>query len=739
MSEEDEYDLSEGERQELQATREALRDVYGTVHVESFERGETMLSSSRVQLNEALRLIPADQRTAYDEALKECSTLVETESSPERFMRACSHDPWAAAKSICVYWQWRKEIFAERAFLPIDLTGRGAIPPDIVEAMKCGGTTVLPPDSKNRGVFYSDRCRFCHRCGDEDARIKVMFYTIHTMMESDHVMDNGYVIVTRMDTETNPGTKSNKNTPRMGVVRMLTSGCFPMKLRALHIIVFKKRSLMETAIPIWLKIMGRAKSMSLRTVAHFADSQQAAWSDLKTYCFEEHSMPKELGGTLDLDQHFEQWHSERLGVEMERNPPSAARSINDAQQGEPQGEDGGEGGEALASLAVVAAEVRVEEAKAHKRKLDAVYQKKKRLQRKEEFSKITAEMNALKKDNIALKKEQAFLESLLQRALEIANACENTSAQTAEARPPATLARSHPVPSQSETMPPPAARTQAQPSNVLNQLIQNTAQQAPAAAEQPVAENALDRASLERLAAVLQSGSLGTNMPIHQGDLLQQLQSTLVLQQLKEQQERRHQQERQLQQQLCNSNNQFPPPVPQEPSDQTEVRRLLEEKVRQSARLVQQHNQMQQQQHTPEPSGVAKYLQLARANKLSNTAPAIGATPTISLTGGLVGGHTSQQPPQQQQPDHSQLINLLSSQMAASRNAPPQPPLGFQGFLPPSMASGLLGSAPATSASAMSLAAAANGNNIPPHMLGADREKALQILQGLGRAYPFND
>ena len=410
-------DFTEAEAKELEATREALRDVYGSTSSTVRDNNiATVGEGARGQLQGALVMMPQEERAAYDEAMKVCPRLVETESNPTYFLEACAFDPWAAAQRICVYWQKRREIFQERAFLPMDITGEGAVPQDVVESLKCGGTTILPPDSKNRPIFYSDRSRFSRRCIDEDARIKVIFYTLHVLLESDLARMNGYIVLTTMDTA-KYGQK--QNTPRKNIFRLFQSGAFPMTIRAFHIVVFKKRSLIESSVPIWLKLVERWNFLSLRTVACFAESREEAVDNLKRYCFLEKYIPKELGGNLDFEDYFNQW--------LEMCTENEYSWFNDVFRNRVVVENEDEGNTqqgALESLAVAATQVHAQEVKARKRKQDAIYQRKKRQQRKQEFSNLAIEVEELKRTHAALKKEHVFLESLVKRADDIVKLCD---------------------------------------------------------------------------------------------------------------------------------------------------------------------------------------------------------------------------------------------------------------------------------------------------------------------------
>ena len=85
------------------------------------------LDQARQQLKEAIDVMPETDKRDYVEAMKLAPHLVETESDPVRFLRFEKFNAWAAAQRLVAYWKARTEIFGERAFLSMDLSGTGAM------------------------------------------------------------------------------------------------------------------------------------------------------------------------------------------------------------------------------------------------------------------------------------------------------------------------------------------------------------------------------------------------------------------------------------------------------------------------------------------------------------------------------------------------------------------------------------------------------------------------------------
>jgi hypothetical protein len=102
------------------------------------------------QLQEAIDLIPLDEREAYAEAYESCPHLIRSESPPIYWLRYAKYDVWAAAQRMVKYWEWRKVLFKERAFLPLlDISGNGALDEDDIELLETGFFVRLPTSKLN--------------------------------------------------------------------------------------------------------------------------------------------------------------------------------------------------------------------------------------------------------------------------------------------------------------------------------------------------------------------------------------------------------------------------------------------------------------------------------------------------------------------------------------------------------------------------------------------------------------
>ena len=143
------------------------------------------MSRSKAQLQEALDMLPDDQKQSYLQALKVAPKLVEIESDFERYLAFDKFDPWAAAKRIVDYWEARLDVFGpEKAYLPLVLSGQGALSPEDLDVLKTGFFMALPDNQHGRPVLYHDRARLTNpEVLNPERRMRCMFYIISAISE----------------------------------------------------------------------------------------------------------------------------------------------------------------------------------------------------------------------------------------------------------------------------------------------------------------------------------------------------------------------------------------------------------------------------------------------------------------------------------------------------------------------------------------------------------------------------
>lgn len=108
-------------------------------------------------LDDALRLIPPAEKVDLVRALNEVPLLVATESAPLKFLRRESFNFRAAARRLCSYWFYRRKFFGDRAFLPMTITGSGAMSEEDISAFSLGHFVLVGEENSLAPSFFVDR------------------------------------------------------------------------------------------------------------------------------------------------------------------------------------------------------------------------------------------------------------------------------------------------------------------------------------------------------------------------------------------------------------------------------------------------------------------------------------------------------------------------------------------------------------------------------------------------------
>ncbi|KAL7572403.1 hypothetical protein ACA910_006583 [Epithemia clementina (nom. ined.)] len=150
---------------------------------------------ARQHMDEAIRLLPLETKEAYLEALTKVPYLMEEESNPLHFLRRCDYNLWQASERLCLYWKERKALFGpDRAFLPLTLTGDGALNKDDVLSLQAGFPVILPGTTDNgQQVAYCDRRQFIPSLNAAN-RLRGIFYLIRVLAEDERAQVDGVLV-----------------------------------------------------------------------------------------------------------------------------------------------------------------------------------------------------------------------------------------------------------------------------------------------------------------------------------------------------------------------------------------------------------------------------------------------------------------------------------------------------------------------------------------------------------------
>jgi hypothetical protein len=146
---------------------------------------------SFAQMQEALRVVPLYEKVDYLKALEVSPQLVMTESDPLRFLRHQNFNAQTAAQGLARYWKRRRELFGERTFLPMTITGDGALSVEDIESINSGVVAFLPSDVNGRTVICYDSSRRLEH--SVESHLRAAFYYGQIVAENEVSQTDGYI------------------------------------------------------------------------------------------------------------------------------------------------------------------------------------------------------------------------------------------------------------------------------------------------------------------------------------------------------------------------------------------------------------------------------------------------------------------------------------------------------------------------------------------------------------------
>ncbi|KAG7345871.1 hypothetical protein IV203_004938 [Nitzschia inconspicua] len=243
---------------------------------------------------------------AYLEALEVCPDIVNQETYPIMFLRATNYDVEAAASRLMAHWKVRKDIFGERAFLPITLNG--AMKEDLDE-VKRGFMTVLPEDEHGRPVVLLDRVgSTCSSTYQRASYLRTLWYMFHCVAVQPKYQKTGYVFLLNL-IDWEPHKCNDRIGAKMCFV--IIRECVPMKLKAYHATYGSKQTPVKIVEPHIRQMQGR--DIRLHLVHHYGTHEDNLKS-LEKFGLHKKDLPECVGGDFGLEEHM-RWLEEQHEVE----------------------------------------------------------------------------------------------------------------------------------------------------------------------------------------------------------------------------------------------------------------------------------------------------------------------------------------------------------------------------------------------------------------------------------------
>jgi len=403
-------DYTKEQHRELsQEEREAiLRDVYGSTDVQfTITREVEMEGRARKQFDEAMQLLPPEDIKEYLEAKEAVPHLVEMESDPLRYLRVEKFNTWNAARRVALYWKNRREVFGERAFLPLALSGNSALKDDEIAMVKTGYMTIMPDDDRGRPIYFHDLSRLTVPFTAE-SRTRCAFYTMQLISERESSRNGGAIGMAVYSKNAPKGSTNAKHGRK--ATDMARDGVFPCHWRAIHVcaVGMKSNALRDKYfVPFTLQMLRRWKALSLRTVVHVDEKPEGIRSCIAKYGIPPSCVPTTVGGTWSYDTDFKNWLSERIEYEKDAywsgDATEASSSKTQKASKKRSHED-----------SLMSEEEKI--ARDKRRKMDALYARRKRERQRIEIEVLQEQCVEYNKKNSALEKQNKWLEGLLRNS-----------------------------------------------------------------------------------------------------------------------------------------------------------------------------------------------------------------------------------------------------------------------------------------------------------------------------------
>lgn len=265
------------------------------------------VSDALAALDEAILMLPDEEKAGYIRAKKEAPTLVEKESNPILYLRFSKYNTWDAAKRLVRYWKERVYYFKERAFLPMNQTGEGALSRKDVSVMSTGYWAALPSDSEGHAVIFGDAARR-GKHKDPDMLIRHLFYWNHCIL-SEQPVEKGVVVLVYVHKAAKAITS-----PELKARMQLASDCMLMWVHSLHVVPkVSRRSILDEVLPIIFNLFPKSKT---KRYCHRCKTNDEILSILEQHKLQRRDLPEIIGGDWSYEN-FVTWQERRIRIEWE--------------------------------------------------------------------------------------------------------------------------------------------------------------------------------------------------------------------------------------------------------------------------------------------------------------------------------------------------------------------------------------------------------------------------------------
>ena len=262
--------------------------------------------------------MPMDRKSAYMQALARSPDLVSTETDSLQFVRYSNYSVPDGAERLVLYWEERRKLFGdERAFLPLTLTGMGALTSDDAWSLKAGYPALLPTSTSGLQVMLCDQRQVLQN-SSTDVQVRGAFYLIHLLSKDDIAQAEGVLLLVAL---TMPRLQSY-DTNFQRIFFSLTKLVFPVRFR-IHVLnrlprtANKRQDVHDRIVSYSTELMNLGYDAS-DFVIHIEQEDGKLLEALTKLGLTREGIPTELGGSWTF-QDFSNWCRDRASFERQQH------------------------------------------------------------------------------------------------------------------------------------------------------------------------------------------------------------------------------------------------------------------------------------------------------------------------------------------------------------------------------------------------------------------------------------
>ncbi len=264
----------------------------------------------------ALSRIPNKNKAAYLEALNRSPGIAQQESLWESFLRFTNCDPAKASTMYVNYWAVRKELFGDRAFLPLDQTFEGALERKDVTVLQTGYLMQLPCVESGESVLYCDGTKL-QKSTSSLSRARSKFYMLSIMSENVISQTKGFNLLYFLS------DPSFDRAFKEHFVEMILP-VMPVRVKHVHIVGLNASPMdandsegnsVDARMRETMSILDFQSAAGVSSVQrHLGSSREDLLRGLVPHGYSKDSLPKSVFGVLGFDD-FVKWQELRVRYE----------------------------------------------------------------------------------------------------------------------------------------------------------------------------------------------------------------------------------------------------------------------------------------------------------------------------------------------------------------------------------------------------------------------------------------